>query len=139
MYIGQFAGLGQGEDLFLEDEGYYDDYYYNPESIYDAAVSPSVSGPTQSTDWTGMFKTALTTWGTLETIKSQQEIEQARIVAASQPRTPYTTSPLPSTYYPQRLTPFPSGGSGGTLLGMSMTTLLLLAAAGVGGYFLLKD
>lgn len=122
MYL---RGLGQGE---------YGDYEgYDP--TYDAA---STTGPGQSYDWTGLFTTAIKSWGSYETAKLQSETQIA-LAPYQQPRvlSPYTTSPRPTTQLPG-YSPFPGTGAGGTLFGMSMTTLLILAAAGAGAFFLLR-
>ena len=127
MYLRGMQALGQ------DYEGYYE-----TEPDYSDIASASTTGPTQSYDWTGLVSTALKTWGSYETAKLQSETA-VQLAPYQQPKilSPYTTSPRPTTSIPG-YSPFPGTGAGGTLFGMSMTTLLILAAAGAGAFFLLR-
>lgn len=122
----------------------YDDYGgLEPQEVPGEIYAPSVAvpapagipqastqWPTISGDWAGVFKTALQTYGSTNANKAQ--IEAARLRTAN----PYgyynPLSPSPG-YLAPGYSPFPVGG-GGTLLGISLTTWLLLAAGGAAIY-----
>lgn len=95
-------------------------------------TAASISGPTQSTDWTGLISSALQTYGNIEVAKTQAEI------AANRP--PYMPGYSPLNYpaasgtYPG-YSPFPAAQQ--SAAGLLMPLLLV---AGVGGalWFALK-
>jgi len=103
---------------------------------------PSASGVF---DWSGLLNTAVNAWGKVETLETQKEIEIARLNAQryapqypAQYRYPSTSQPYPGQ---PGLSPFPGspGYGGGTLFGMSMTTIMILSGVGIGAYFLLSN
>jgi hypothetical protein len=130
----RLSGLGQDE----YDYDYGSEVYYPPEPVYtpapESAPLPKAGG---GSDWTGMISTAIKTWGSVEQTQAQTE--------AARRLTPYTTRPLPTvprygSQYPYQpgYSPFPGGAGGSAFMGMSMTTWLVLAALGIGAYYMMK-
>jgi len=124
MYLKGFARL-------VEDAAgnIYDDGSSGPG--WDAPYSPSSAPPTQSTDWSGLFSTAIRTWGD---VSIQKEKSETAVALA-----PYQPRYLPAsgqTRLPGLLPFLPSGSGAGTLFGIPLSTLFLLAAAGVAFYMM---
>ena len=121
-------GMG---DYYNDDEFVVYDYggevvpnnfpVYSP----DPQPQPQIpAGQPGGTSWASVFNTALNTWGQVEARKAQ---------TATPPRVPGYPG-----YYPSS-SPFPGypgypAARGGTIFGLSTTTLLVLAGVGVGLY-----
>ena len=99
-------------------------------SSYPAPASNQT--PTATTDWTGLIGTAIQTFGTYQTAKTNAESAAAIETARAR-------------YYPQGYTLNPAAGGGYMVApgagfgGFSTQTLILLALFGVGAYLILKN
>lgn len=121
------GALGQ-DDIFF-DEPYYDEPVYAPSA---PAPIPSAGG---GTDWTGIIGTAIKTWGSIEQTQAQAEAQRAYFERA--PLSPYNTRPLPTAQRYPGYSPFPGSATGGGLFS-GTTGLLMLAALGVGAYYMMR-
>ena len=122
---------GLGQDDFFDLESVYNEYPVYEEPIYAPAPAPAtVPSAGGGSDWTGMISTAIRTWGSVEQTQAQAEA-QRRL-------TPYTTRPLPTVQRYPGYSPFPGSAGGSAFMGMTGTTWLILAALGVGAYYLMK-
>lgn len=123
MYLQGMGDVYNDDEFIIYDDGGYQTGGGNF-PVYSPGPVPS-GQPGSGTDWAGLLNTAITTWGTVETQQARNE------AAKNMPlRYPYGYPGYPSS------SPFPGqpgypGIRSGTLFGMSPTTLLLLAAAGV--------
>lgn len=101
MYVKGLNGFGQ------DDDGWDEWGYSGPVSL----PSPSDTGPTAGTDWTGIFKTALTTYGDITKSEAQMRVAQPT------PQTRYLTAPAQRPVY----SPFTgvASGAGGIALALA--------------------
>lgn len=105
---------------------------------------PSSAPPTGSTDWTGVFKAALSTWGSVEQANAQVEATKARYASpyGAYSAMPGSTIPGQTFPYSSSLTPgylpFPGATGSGTILGIP-TMYVLLGVAAVAALMIAKS
>lgn len=130
MYVHGLNGMGLM--VYDEENGVWVDDGTGEPAPNGGASAPPSTGGIFSDGFMNAIGKALSTWGNVEVAKQQTEAVKARY------QTPYGSvygSPLAPQYY-SGYSPFPAFGAGGSIMGLSMSTWLLLAAAGAGAYYL---
>jgi len=153
MYLQGIAAVNPARVAFRKNAGlgFWDEDVVDGTLTQDAPIPasagytwdlPSAAG---NFDWGGLLNTAVNAWGKIETLEAQKDIAMANAAAQryaaqypAQYRYPSTSQPYPGQ---PGLSPFPGapGYGGGTLFGMSMTTIMILSGVGIGAYFLLSN
>lgn len=137
-------GLGFSEDYYNMDSVDSGDWWLPGGGDYDSpdttASTSTDTGVFGSSDWINVIGAGIKTWGQVEMAANQGDVA-VKVAQAKNPPILYRAPPAYNASGQLVSYPFPNAGAGagGALFGMDTTTIMILAALGIGAVFVMKE